>query len=101
MDLLSILPTGEAEKISSAELQTLTGLDARQLRRAIRRLRLDGYPVCSTTQRGGGYWIGENAEELTTFLSSMDSRGRNVFKAVQCTRRTLRELQHGEEKTDA
>lgn len=93
MQLYNLLPIGETNRVTSAELQGLTGLSYRQLRREIRKLRLDGLPICSTCCPPGGYWRAENETELATFLRSMDRRGKSVFKAAQSARQTLKDLQ--------
>lgn len=37
------------------------GISDRSLRREIKRLRDNGYPICTNSQTGG-YWIGNNKE---------------------------------------
>ena len=97
MDIINALSYGQQNAKSRAELQALSGLCDREVRREIRRLRLSGIPVCSSS-RVPGYWLPETSDELSTFQQSMAHRVRAIFSAASSARRIIHEV---EAKTDA
>lgn len=51
-----------------------------ELRDLVHELRLNGYPVCSRTDKGGGYWLGSK-EDIERTLADLKSR-RNELNDI-------------------
>ena len=62
------------------ELEALTGLDGRTIRRMIELERRDGVPIVSDCKRG--YWIG-NSDEVQHFVRSMRRRAAEIVKTAE------------------
>lgn len=93
--IASLLPRGEANAVSTAELVRLTGAkSARDLQVVIAAERADGALILSTCRRGGGYYLPAEGEqgraELLAFTRTLDSRAKQTIKALRSARRALR-----------
>lgn len=75
--LLSILIEG---KKSRQELVSRMGLSDRKVRDLIRRMRRDGFPICSSSS-GGGYWIGSDSEIRQT-IAEYRARAREELNTA-------------------
>lgn len=67
------------------ELETLTGIDRREVRRVIRELRMDGVKVCSSN---AGYWIwdGEDASWSKT-KTTIARKAAHTFELLNAIKR--------------
>lgn len=77
---------------SRSELSNWIGIDDRAVRKAIERLRLQGYPICSTSHKKG-YWLSDNEEEINNVIREYRSKAFKMLK-------TARALERGIEKDD-
>jgi len=75
--LLTILQLhrGKARAITGKELAQLLGEpDDRLIRREIRELIADGYPIASSTEKPYGYFMADTPEEAAQYLKQLKSR---------------------------
>ncbi len=70
------LPCGQSNAVPLRQLQTLTNLDGRTIRRMIERERRNGVPILSDNQTG--YFLAENDDERDTFVKSMLHRANEI-----------------------
>jgi len=65
-------------------LKQTTGLTDRELRLVINHLRTDGVLICSRGGHGGGYWMAENLNDLTTFIEKeLKSRAYDMLRTAK------------------
>jgi hypothetical protein len=101
-DLISdFLNYGKANAITSQRLADLAGCKSvRDLQELIAAERSQGAVILSTCRNGGGYYLPENATEVTEFVKTLTSRARNTLIALDSARAYLRdqegEVQDGE-----
>lgn len=80
--ILSHIETGAENATRTDFLRDITGLPERRIRKVIRDLRLAGFPVCSQTFNGGGYYLPGDAFEVSRFKESMRKRGLAIFEVI-------------------
>ncbi len=73
--ITSLLPSGAERAVSLRRLAEMTGFSTREVRRAIQRERLLGFPIC---ELGRGYFLAENEEE---------GRARQILRAARAVER--------------
>jgi hypothetical protein len=65
----------------------------RKVRAAIRDLRLDGIPICSTGGTSGGYWYAEDWNDLMEFVNrEYHSRAMSMLEVEKAMKAGAREL---------
>jgi len=75
------------EPKSAREIMDLTGIPSKSdLRRHINSLRLQGHLICSRTNDGGGYWLG-NQQDRERTIASLQSRKLELIKVIQALKR--------------
>ena len=70
---------GEANAVTSRELERIFHLRGAEVRKLVNRLRRKGFPVCSYAQ---GYYYAETEEELTHTVRQLLSRSREITAAA-------------------
>lgn len=63
------------------ELEALTGMNPREIRRQIQLERLTGVPILSDNLHG--YYLAADDWEVTQFVRSMRKRAREILKVAQ------------------
>ena len=99
MKIYDLLPEGESNAVPRRELVAMTGLSDRELRRKIAAERKEGALILSLTDdKRGGYFkpTPGNAGELRRFISSMGSRGTQIFCAISAAKKALAEMEENE-----
>lgn len=81
LDLLSSKP------VTRREIRQQTGYPDREIRQAVRDLRLSGVRV--VTAENGGYFIARNEEEYIPFRNAMISRVVKIMEVVNAMDRNL------------
>lgn len=81
LDLLSGKP------VTRREIRQQTGYPDREIRQAVRDLRLSGVRV--VTAENGGYFIAKTEEEYIPFRNSMISRVVKIMEVVNAMDRNL------------
>lgn len=90
--IVSLLPVGKENAISTVELVRLTGCtSARELQQYIAAEHKRGAVICSSTT--GGYFLPANRGETAEFCKALENRARNTFVAIQSARRALEVLE--------
>lgn len=70
---------GQAEAITARELAGSLGFrDSRQIRRAIRDLRMEGYPIASSPTGRPGYFFPTDPDEAAHCLAVMTNQIREI-----------------------
>lgn len=92
MRMLNIAPY----HVSSRELQGLTGLNDRTVRKLIEQMREDGLCILSDAK---GYYFPETEEELEKFIRKTEKTAKSLFRSLESAKRVLREIRNeGQEK---
>ena len=86
--LLDYIPTGAENAIQAGELCKRAGFPSvRVLQKEIHRLREEGHIICSSTEPPAGYFIAANHHEAARFIRSMESRRREIGRAIKAAKR--------------
>lgn len=72
--LLNFIPT-EPTHTNSKQLAEYIGLNSRDVRLIIQKLRYDGYPICATPEQG--YWIARTSCDMDDTMSKLKSHIQN------------------------
>ena len=86
--LLSVIGHGEDNAITQREITKLTGIQPRDTRLILERLRKSGVVICSSDH---GRFFPENIEELRAYINRVQSGVRNECVALAPARRLLSE----------
>lgn len=81
--------SGEAFAKSSKELQALTGLSERELRKSIEALRRQGVPILSSSR---GYYKPASLNELDRFIVKEGKRAKSILYTLQQIKELRRQL---------
>lgn len=78
--------TDEPTRLSSTKLAAYLGLNARDVRLLVQKLRDDGYPICATPEQG--YWMARTSWDMNDTMIKLKSHIDNsivTYNAlVQC-----------------
>lgn len=80
-EISTLLLRGSANAISLQQLQMLTGLGGRVIRRLIQRERQSGMCICANNR--SGYFLAESEAERNACARSMYARAREVEQTAQ------------------
>lgn len=72
--ILNIIPT-EPTHMNSKQLAEYIGLNARDVRLLIQKLRDDGYPICATPENG--YWMARTSWDMNDTMSKLKAHIQN------------------------
>lgn len=72
--LLNFIPT-EPTHTNSKQLAEYIGLNSRDVRLIIQKLRDDGYPICATPEQG--YWMARTSLDMNDTMSKLKSHIQN------------------------
>ena len=90
MDILNFIPTGKANRLTTAALMNEAGInDSAELRREIAAARKRGEPICND---GDGYYIAECSEDLERSIRRMGSRISKQIAAKKGMEKAAREF---------
>lgn len=81
-DLLRIadlLLCGEENAVTRKYLEQITGLNGREVQRAVQIARLHGIPILSS---GSGFFLPATEDEKARFVRSMRHRAREISRAA-------------------
>lgn len=76
------LGRGAASAITCRELEQVTGIPGRKIRKLIQGERLQGVPILESSGRNPGYFLPANAEEIRRHYRTELARGRAILKAA-------------------
>lgn len=77
---------GRRNKVTARKLRGFGYGDGREIRKAVHRLRLLGYPICSNTQ---GYWWAEDLDELKETINFLDGMITNMTEVSKALKQVL------------
>ena len=72
--ILNIIPT-EPVHMNSKKLAEYIGLNARDVRLLIQKLRDDGYPICATPENG--YWMARTSGDMNDTIIKLKAHIKN------------------------
>lgn len=75
-----LIGVGAQNATTLSQLAKLTGMNRRDVRRAIQRDRTAGFPICADCKNG--YFMPSSAEEKRRCVSSMRRRAKEVYKTA-------------------
>ena len=84
--ILQTIGTGENNAVNAEQLTTITGLNARDLRKVVETLRRDGYVIISSDS---GYYYPETVEEVKKYIGKESKRARSIFFTLRSARELL------------
>lgn len=84
--ILQAIGTGEKNAANVEQLSMITGLNDRELRKAVETLRRDGYVIISSES---GYYYPETVEEVKRYISKESKRARSIFFTLRSARELL------------
>ena len=88
--VLSHFRKGRENGIHLQELEKITRLDNRTLRKVIESIRRSGVCVCSDEN---GYYLPANADELERYIKRVNKTARSTFFTLQTARNELEKIQ--------
>lgn len=75
---LMLIPKGEENRITSKEIESLTGMKGAEVRATVNALRTEGHPIASD---GKGYYMAVTQSEILKTIRNLDSRINAINKA--------------------
>ena len=84
--ILATIGTGENNAVNAEQLSMITGLNDRELRKAVERLRRGGYVIISSES---GYYYPETVEEVKRYIGKESRRARSIFFTLRSARELL------------
>ena len=87
--ILSLLPN-EPSNVKSSTLAYQTGLNSRDVRFIIQKLRDDEYPICSTPEKG--YWIAQTSFDMDETMKKLESHIKSCQDTLECLSKAQRNL---------
>ena len=87
-NLLDLIPVGAENAVPSKQLATAAGFPSvRVMQSEIHRLREKGNLILSSTEQPYGYYIAADPQEAARFVRSMQSRIREIRRAVRAAKK--------------
>lgn len=87
MKITEQIPVGKENAISSKELETLTGLTKRQIKKAVRDARINNVLICSGQT---GYYTPADMNELMNWYIPANKRVKDSFMPLKHARAILK-----------
>ena len=85
------LQPGRKNAQTGRSLAKFFNCDIRLITAAIRRERLQGIPICATSDHPAGYYLAETDEEIQDYCNRLLHRGRELFGARAALLKRLKE----------
>lgn len=83
--IADLLGHGQGAAVPLRHLVSVTGQDARTIRRRIERERRQGVPILSDNRRG--YYLPAEEQEITACVRSLRRRAREILRTAQALNR--------------
>lgn len=80
--LIEVLHVGSDNPITGSEIEKLTGIDTREIKKMKRPLAGKGVPIGSNRHKPYGYFIIENNDEMNRYLASLSSQRQEMEKTM-------------------
>lgn len=85
--IADLLHEGSANGLTLSDLERLTGLDGREIRRRINRERRDGTLIMADNIHG--YFLPESGDDVRRFIRSMSRRAKEIAAISQAAEDVL------------
>lgn len=93
MNLMNYIPTGAENALDAKQLCNISGYsNVRSMQHEIHRLREQGKLICSSTESPFGYYIPADRKEAARFVHQMESRVREIKRAVKAAKKYTSDL---------
>ena len=93
-DIIVLIPKGESNRITSAEISKLTGINGPKIRQMVNNSRANFLPIASD---GDGYFIAEKPEELDHTIAQINSRIHKMIQAREGLKKAQRLMREANE----
>lgn len=87
--ILSLLPN-EPLNVKSSSLSYATGINSRDVRLIIQKLRDDGHPICGTPHKG--YWIARTSFDMDETMKKLESHIKSCQDTLESLSKAQRNL---------
>lgn len=77
-NIIALIPSGEGNRITSAEISKLTNVNGSTIRHIINKSRATGLPIASDRK---GYFMAETPDELDHTIAQLNSRIHKMIQA--------------------
>ena len=91
--ILNFIPK-EPTHMNSKQLSEYIGLNARDVRLLVQKLRDDGYPICSTPYNG--YWMARTSRDMDDTMIKLKSHIKNSIDTYNSLVKCQNELKRKE-----
>lgn len=89
MTLIELIPYGNENRITSAEISQRLGISGVEIRKQINSLRCDGKPIASDSK---GYYIATDPIDLEHTIASFNSRIHQMIRAREGLKNAQRQF---------
>lgn len=96
-DIIILIPHGENNRITSAEISQLTNISGATIRQIVNKSRANFIPIASDEN---GYFIAETPDELDHTIAQINSRIHKMIQAregLKKAQRLMKEANYGAE----
>lgn len=92
-DIIVLIPKGEKNRITSAEISRLTNIDGATIRQIVNNSRANFIPIASDSY---GYFVAETPDELDHTIAQINSRIHKMIQAREGLRKAQRLMKEKE-----
>ena len=89
MNILELLPVGEAEAVPTKELVKILHTDERTLRHDVELLRREGHVICASNR---GLYRPESREESRKWIRTTRKRAISLLEACESAEKALEDV---------
>ena len=93
-DIILLIPKGEGNRITSAEINKLTNINGATIRQIVNTSRANFIPIASD---GNGYFMAETPEELDHTIAQINSRIHKMIQAREGLKKAQRLMREANE----
>jgi transcription initiation factor IIE alpha subunit len=91
-DIIELIPKGEGNRITSAEISNLTNIKGATIRHIINKSRSNFIPIASDDK---GYFMAETPDELDHTIAQLNSRIHKMIQAREGLKKAKKLMKEG------
>ena len=91
-NIIALIPLGEGNRITSAEISRLTNVKGYKIRHIINKSRASGLPIASDHK---GYFMAETPDELDHTIAQLNSRIHKIIQAREGLKKASKLMKEG------
>ena len=91
-DIIELIPTGEGNRITSAEISKLTNIKGSTIRHIVNKSRANFLPIASDDK---GYFMAETPDELDHTIAQLNSRIHKMIQAREGLKKAKKLMKEG------